>query len=103
MAALRAEYAGRGQESLVAEVTPFVGFEGGYEEHYAAAANRAGITVGATRKAVFDFRKRHYELLREFLGDTIATSITRSPRCFALVMRRARRLSSRLSTPCLFD
>jgi predicted Ser/Thr protein kinase len=72
MEAVRAEYATRGQEALFVEVSPFAGFEGGDEEHYTAAANRVGMTVGGMRKAVFDFRTSHREVLRAFVADTVA-------------------------------
>lgn len=71
MLALRGEYEARGQEGLFAEVAPFAGFEGGEEERYTIAAARQGMTAGAMRKAVFDFRKRHRELLRGFVADTV--------------------------------
>ncbi len=72
MQALRAEYAARGLEMLYGEVAPFIGFEGADEAHYAAAADRTGMTVGALRRAVFDFRTHHREVLRSILADTVA-------------------------------
>ncbi len=72
MQALRAEYATRGWEELFAEVAPFVGFEDGGEARYAAAAERAGMTVGALKRAVFDFRTHHREVLRSIVADTVA-------------------------------
>lgn len=71
MLALRGEYEARGREALFAEVAPFVGFEGGEEQRYTIAAARQGMTAGAMRKAVFEFRKRHRELLRAFVADTL--------------------------------
>ena len=74
MQALRAEYAARGMEALFAEVSPFVGFEGADEAqaHYAAAAERAGLTTGALKREVFDFRTHHRDLLRSIVADTVA-------------------------------
>ena len=74
MQALRAEYAARGLETLFAEVSPFVGFEGADEAqaHYAAAAERAGMTTGALKREVFDFRTHHREVLRSIVADTVA-------------------------------
>ena len=74
MQALRAEYAARGLETLFAEVSPFVGFEGADEAqaHYAAAAERAGLTTGALKREVFDFRTHHRDLLRSIVADTVA-------------------------------
>ncbi len=72
MQALRAEYAARGLEALFVEAVPFVGFEGGDDEHYVAAAERAGLTAGAMHKAVFDFRTHHHDLLRSIVADTVA-------------------------------
>ncbi len=72
MQALRAEYGARGLETLYGEVAPFVGFEGADEAHYAAAAERAGMTGGALKRAVFDFRTHHRDLLRSIVADTVA-------------------------------
>ena len=72
MQGLRAEYAARGLEALFEEAAPFVGFDGADEAHYAAAAERLGMTVGATRKAVFDFRTHHHDLLRSIVADSLA-------------------------------
>ena len=72
MESLRAEYAERGQEALFAEVSQYAGFEGADAEHYSATATRLGVTAGSARKAVFDFRSRHQQLLREFIVDTVA-------------------------------
>jgi len=71
METVREEYALAGQEALFAEMAPFVGFEGGDDEHYQTAAGRLGLTIGAARKAAFDFRSRHREVLRAFVGDTV--------------------------------
>src|SRR5207249_4110762 len=70
--ALRAEYAPQGQEALFEELAPYAGFEGGADERYTTTASRVGLTVGAARKAVFDFRTRQRALLRDFVGDTLA-------------------------------
>ncbi len=72
MTAAQAEYTARGQEALFAELSPFAGFGDGDDERYNTTASRLGLTVGATRKAVFDFRARHRELLRAYVGDTVA-------------------------------
>ncbi|MEO7319490.1 MAG: serine/threonine-protein kinase, partial [Chthoniobacteraceae bacterium] len=72
MEALRAEYAARGLSELYVEAAPFVGFTGGDEASYAAAAARAGMTIGAMRRAVFDFRTHHRDLLRSIVADTVA-------------------------------
>lgn len=72
MRALQAEYDAAGQSALFADLAPFAGFEGGGEEEYVAVAQHSGITVGGARKAVFDFRKRHRELLRAYVADTVA-------------------------------
>ena len=70
--ALQAEYAARGEDELFTELLAFSGFEGGGDEQYASAASRTGRTSGAMRKAVFDFRTRHREVLREIVADTVA-------------------------------
>ena len=70
--AVQAEYAARGEDKLFEELLAFAGFEAGGDEHYATAASRTGRTSGAMRKAVFDFRTRHRELLREIVADTVA-------------------------------
>ena len=73
MDSLRGEYAGAGKEALFGEVTPYASFDiGGDDDRYEATARRMGFTVGAARKAVFDFRSRHRELLRGFVGDSVA-------------------------------
>ena len=72
MQALRAEYAARELDTLFAEVAPFVGFEGVDETRYAAAAERAGMSVGALRRAVFEFRTQHRAMLRSIVADTVA-------------------------------
>ena len=68
---LQVEYASRGEETLFAGLLPFAGFEVSDEERYNAAAAHAARTVGAMRKAVFDFRTRQRELLLAFVGDTV--------------------------------
>ena len=70
VAAQRGEYAGK--EMIFEELLPFSGFENAGEARYAEAATRAGLSTGAVRKAVFDFRTRQRELLRAFVGDTVA-------------------------------
>ena len=72
MQALRAEYVEKEQETLFAEVAPFIAFADAADAQYAAAAERAGVSVGALRLAVFEFRARHRELLRGFVADTLA-------------------------------
>jgi len=71
MQTVREEYAAAGQEVLFAEVAPFVGFESSNDDQYKAIAINMGLSVGAARKAVFDFRSRHREMLRAFVGDTV--------------------------------
>jgi len=68
---LEAEYAARGEEPLFAELLPFIGFDQGEDDRYAAAAERTGRTGGAMRKAVFEFRSRQRDLLRAFVADTV--------------------------------
>jgi hypothetical protein len=68
---LQAEYSARGEETLFAELPPFAGFEPDAEDRYPAAAAHTGRTIGAMRKAVFDFRTRQRELLRAFVADTV--------------------------------
>ena len=72
VAAQRDEYAGDGKEMLFEELLPFSGFENAGEARYAETAARVGMSTGAVRKAVFDFRTRQRELLRAFVGDTVA-------------------------------
>ena len=72
MQALRAEYVEKEEETLFAEVAPFIAFADAADAQYAAAAERAGVSVGALRLAVFEFRARHRELLRGFVADTLA-------------------------------
>lgn len=71
MEMLGAEYAESGQQAMYAELTPFVGFDHGEEERYSDLAGRLQITTGAARKAVFDFRSRHREILLGLVGDTV--------------------------------
>jgi serine/threonine protein kinase len=71
-AAVREEYAARGQDSLFAEVSPYASFAGGDEDRYESTAQRLGSTTGSVRKAVFEFRTRHRELLRDLIADTVA-------------------------------
>ena len=68
---IREEYVGAGQEGLFAELAPFIGFEGGADDQYQSVGGRIGLTAGAARKAVFEFRSRHREVLRAFVGDTV--------------------------------
>ena len=69
--ALKGEYSARGEDKLFEELLAFAGFEPSDDERYATAASRTGRTSGAMRKAVFDFRTRHRELLRGFVADTV--------------------------------
>ena len=68
---LQAEYSARGEEALFAELMPFAGFQEPSDEDYAAAATRSGLTTGAIRKELFEFRTRHGELLRSLAADTV--------------------------------
>ncbi|HSI11433.1 MAG TPA: protein kinase [Chthoniobacter sp.] len=69
---LTAEYDAAGQLALVTELAPFVGFErDGDEERYTELAMHLKVTTGAARKAVYDFRYRHREILRSLVGDTV--------------------------------
>ena len=70
--AQRGEYAGDGKEMLFEELLPFSGFESAGETRYAETASHLGMSTGAVRKAVFDFRTRQRDLLRAFVGDTVA-------------------------------
>ena len=69
---LRAEYAARGEEPLFDKLAPFASSEPNEEERFAAAAAASGESMAAVRQAVFDFRTRQRELLRVFVGDTVA-------------------------------
>ena len=71
MEVLGGEYAASSQEKLYTELTPFVGFDHGEEERYSDLAGRLQMTTGAARKAVFDFRSRHREILLGLIGDTL--------------------------------
>ncbi|HEY3899902.1 MAG TPA: serine/threonine-protein kinase [Chthoniobacter sp.] len=71
METIREEYVAAGQEGQFAELAPFVGFDVRADNEYQSAASRMGITAGAARKAVFEFRSRHREVLRAFVGDTV--------------------------------
>ena len=68
---LEGEYAARGEEALMAELLAFAGFESGSDDRYAAAGERVGRSSGAMRKAVFEFRTRQREVLREIATDTL--------------------------------
>ena len=68
--AQRGEYAGK--ETLFDELLPFSGFENVGDARYTETASRIGLSTGAVRKAVFDFRTRQREILRGFVGDTVA-------------------------------
>ncbi len=70
--AQRGEYVGLGKAALFDELLSFSGFENVGEARYAETASRVGMSTGAVRKAVFDFRTRQRELLRSFVGDTVA-------------------------------
>jgi serine/threonine protein kinase len=71
MQGLRAEYAARGLENLFAEASPFVGFEGADEAHYTVAAEAMGMTLGGMRRAIFELRTQHHDLLRTIVADTV--------------------------------
>jgi hypothetical protein len=68
---LRAEFAARGEDEVFAELLPFAGFEPDEEDRYGRAAERLGLTKGAIRKRVFEFRQRQRELLLDFAADTL--------------------------------
>lgn len=70
--AVRAEYAARGHDELFAEVAPYANFMSGEEDRYDTTARRLGFTAGAAKKAVFEFRTRHREVLRAFIAATVA-------------------------------
>jgi hypothetical protein len=69
---LRAEYTARGEEELFGELLPFAGFDAEEEDRYKGAAERTGLTRGAMRKRVYEFRQRQRELLLDFAADTLA-------------------------------
>jgi serine/threonine protein kinase len=71
---LRTEYAEAGKQALFDELAPFVGFDRGDEERYGDLAMRLKLTTGAARKAVFDFRYRHREILLSLVADTVLDS-----------------------------
>jgi len=72
MEVLTAEYDAAGQLAVVTELAPFVGFErDGDEERYTELAMQLKVSTGAARKAVYDFRYRHREILRNLVGDTV--------------------------------
>ncbi|EDY17823.1 serine/threonine protein kinase [Chthoniobacter flavus Ellin428] len=68
---LRTEYAASASQALFDELAPFVGFDRGEEERYSDLAMRLKVTTGAARKAVFDFRYRHREILLGLVADTV--------------------------------
>jgi hypothetical protein len=65
------EYESGGKRELFAQLLPFLGFAEG-EDRYEEIAPKAGMSAGALRVAVFDFRKRYRQLLRAVIADTVA-------------------------------
>jgi serine/threonine protein kinase len=68
---LQGEYAAREEDALFAELLSFASFESADDDRYAAAGERVGRSSGAMRKAVFDFRTRQREVLRDIATDTL--------------------------------
>lgn len=86
LGALRDEYRSAGEETLFEELLAFAGYGEAGEEAYDHAARRAGRSVSAMRKAVFDFRTRQRDLLRAFAADTIADPTDLESEMSALIM-----------------
>ena len=71
---LRAEHSAPAMAERFSLLLQFLSYKSVGDELYAAAAARSGMTAGALREAVFEFRKRHQEILRIVIADTVAGS-----------------------------
>jgi RNA polymerase sigma-70 factor (ECF subfamily) len=67
---LREEFANDGKGALVPHLQQFLSFSGG-EERYADLAVETGVSVSALHVAVFRYRQRYREILRQIVGDTV--------------------------------
>jgi RNA polymerase sigma-70 factor (ECF subfamily) len=71
MSRLRAEYESRGRGNVYEALSDLIGGDGA--EGYAGVGRRLGMTEAAVKVAVHRLRKRCRELLREEVGQTVAS------------------------------
>lgn len=71
MSRLEQECVANGNAERFLQLKGFVSGEKG-ELSYAEAAERTGLTPGAVKSAIFRFRRRYHELIREEVGHTVA-------------------------------
>ena len=71
MSRLQEECVANGNAERFMQLKGFVSGEKG-ELSYAEAAERTGLTPSAVKSAIFRFRRRYHELIREEVGHTVA-------------------------------
>jgi hypothetical protein len=67
---LREEFSNDGKAALVPHLQKFLSFSGG-EERYMEVAAQTGTSVSGLHVAVYNYRKRYREILRQLVGDTV--------------------------------
>ena len=67
---LRDSYTSEGKAELFALLPPFLSFSGG-EERYEEAGKKVAMSASGLRVAVYRFRQRYRETLRQVVGDTV--------------------------------
>jgi len=67
---VREEFVNDGKGALVPHLQQFLSFSGG-EERYADLAVETGTSVSALHVAVYRYRQRYREILRQIVGDTV--------------------------------
>lgn len=71
---LRAEHSAPAMAERFSLLLQFLSYKNVGDELYEAAAARSGMTAGALHGAVAEFRKRHREILRMVIADTVTDS-----------------------------
>ena len=71
---LRAEHSAPAMAERFSLLLQFLSYKSAGDELYETASARSGMTKGALHVAVFEFRKRHREILRMVIADTVADS-----------------------------
>jgi hypothetical protein len=67
---VREEFNNDGKAALVPHLQQFLSFSGG-EERYSDLAVQTGTSVSALHVAVYRYRQRYREILRQVVGDTV--------------------------------